>query len=159
MKKLKKVKAPINGDGITQGKIYDVVSSWENNIKEFNFTIKNDDGLHVSCDLKSCEKLAGDNWIIVEKVDNDIPEKSDFKTILDSIGSLLEYKNSNYGNAVLEPLSIFAGKTKAGVRLDDKLSRIKNSETLRKNDVVDVLGYLVLICKENNWTDFDEFKD
>ena len=40
MKKLKKVKAPINGDGITQGKIYDVVSSWENNITEFNFTIK-----------------------------------------------------------------------------------------------------------------------
>lgn len=86
-------------------------------------------------------------------------KQSDFKTILDSIGNLLEYKNSNYGNAVLEPLSIFAGKTKAGVRLDDKLSRIKNSEVLRKNDVADVLGYLVLICKENNWTNFDEFKD
>lgn len=158
MKKLKKVKAPINGDGITQGRIYDVTNSWENDITEFNFTIKNDVGLHISCNLKSCEKLEGDNWIIVDKIDETI-EKSDFKTILDSIGSLLEYKNSNYGNAVLEPLSIFAGKTKAGVRLDDKLSRIKNSETLRKNDVVDVLGYLVLICKENNWTDFDEFKD
>lgn len=84
---------------------------------------------------------------------------SKFKKITDGIADLLEHKNKNYGNAVLSPLQIFAGKTKAGVRLDDKLARIKNSDTLRKNDVADVLGYMILICKENGWDDFSEFKD
>src|SRR5690606_30169554 len=83
----------------------------------------------------------------------------DFKSITDSIADLLEYKNTKYGNAVLEPLQIFSGKCKAGTRLDDKLGRIKNSGELRKNDVADLIGYLILTCKENNWTDFSEFKD
>src|SRR5690606_2350383 len=34
----------------------------------------------------------------------------DFKSITDSIADLLEYKNTKYGNAVLEPLQIFSGK-------------------------------------------------
>lgn len=84
---------------------------------------------------------------------------SDFKNITDSIADLLIYKNFKYGNAVLEPLQIFSGKCKAGTRLDDKLGRIKNSVELRKNDVADLIGYLILTCKENNWTDFSEFKD
>lgn len=85
--------------------------------------------------------------------------KHNFKDITDSLASLLEYKNSKYGNSALEPLEIFAGKTKVGTRIDDKLARIKNSKTLRKNDISDFLGYLVLICRENNWTNFDELKD
>lgn len=84
---------------------------------------------------------------------------SDFYTITESIADLLVYKNAKYGNAVLEPLQIFSGKCKAGTRLDDKLGRIKNSSELRKNDVADLIGYLILTCKENNWTDFSEFKD
>lgn len=82
-----------------------------------------------------------------------------FKTITDSIASLLEYKNDKYGNSALEPLNIFQGKCKAGQRLDDKLARVKNSETLSKNDVSDLIGYLILTCKENNWSNFDDQKD
>lgn len=84
---------------------------------------------------------------------------NDFKTITDSISSLLEYKNEKYGNAVLEPLNIFTGKCKTGTRLDDKLSRVKNGKELKKNDVSDLIGYLVLTCKEKGWNNFDEFKD
>lgn len=86
-------------------------------------------------------------------------EQSDFKTITDSIASLLEYKNDKYGNAIAEPVNIFSGKCKAGNRLDDKLSRVKNSNELRKNDIADLLGYLTHICVEKGWTNFDEFKD
>ena len=82
-----------------------------------------------------------------------------FKGILDSINDLLEYKNSKYGNSALEPLNIFAEFGPIGQRLDDKLARVKNCEELRKNDVVDIIGYLVLLCKEHGWESFDEFKD
>jgi len=75
------------------------------------------------------------------------------------MSDLLEYKNLKYGNAALEPLNIFQGKCKVGQRLDDKLARVKNNETLQKNDVSDLIGYLVLVCVENDWTSFDEFKD
>lgn len=82
-----------------------------------------------------------------------------FQTITESIQSLLEYKNSKYGNAALEPLNIFADKAQVGQRLDDKLSRIKNSKELRKNDVADLIGYLILECEHRGWNNFDEFKD
>lgn len=86
-------------------------------------------------------------------------EENDFSKILNSIGDLLEHKNKNYGNSALSPLDIFKGKSKLGERIDDKLSRVKNSNELRKNDVVDLIGYLVLECKDKGWTNFDEFKD
>ena len=82
-----------------------------------------------------------------------------FDKTLSSLADLLKYKNTKYGNSVLDPLEIFKGKCKAGDRIDDKLSRIKTSKELRKNDVSDLIGYLVLTCVENNWDNFDEFKD
>ncbi len=83
----------------------------------------------------------------------------DFKKVTDSIADLLTYKNFKYGNSALEPIDIFQGKCKVGQRLDDKLSRVKNSSELKKNDIVDLIGYLTLTCIENGWTSFDEFKD
>lgn len=82
-----------------------------------------------------------------------------FKEITSSIADLLEYKNKKYGNSALNPINIFNGKSKVGQRVDDKLSRIQNSDKLAKNDIVDLIGYLVLICEENDWRTFDEFKD
>ncbi len=103
--------------------------------------------------------------------------------------SLIDFvigKNKNYGNSALEPLEIFskhitsvdendAELTFAGniieenkrrrslnlmlTRLDDKLSRIKNAKELRKNDVSDILGYLILVCVNLGWDDFDELID
>tara|TARA_R110002050_G_scaffold37987_2_gene94044 strand:+ start:1136 stop:1396 length:261 start_codon:yes stop_codon:yes gene_type:complete len=85
--------------------------------------------------------------------------KINFKETLESINSLLEYKNQKYGNAALEPLKIFQGKCKVGQRLDDKLARVKNADRLKKNDIADLIGYLTLVCVENGWDNFDEFKD
>ncbi len=90
------------------------------------------------------------------------PINEKFKDILSNAHKLLEYKNSKYGNAALAPLEIFTGKTTPlglGVRLDDKLSRVKNAKELRKNDLIDIIGYLTLLCAANNWTDFSEFMD
>lgn len=83
----------------------------------------------------------------------------EFQKISDGISDLLKYKNRKYGNSALDPINIFSGKTKVGDRLDDKLSRVKNSTELKKNDITDILGYLILVCSENGWTSFDEFKD
>lgn len=96
--------------------------------------------------------------IVEEKPQNSYNENN-FKQITDSIASLLEYKNEKYGNSALEPLNVFQGKCKVGQRLDDKLARVQNNITLQKNDVADLIGYLFLVCKENDWNNFDEFKD
>lgn len=78
----------------------------------------------------------------------------DFKKITSSLCDVLIEKNKRYGNSALKPIAVFTGKSLVGQRADDKLSRIQNSKELRKNDVADLIGYLVLICKENAWTDF-----
>lgn len=88
-----------------------------------------------------------------------VPTVSEFNKIAQSMSNLLEYKNAKYGNAALDPMEVFQGKCKVGQRLDDKLARIKNGDTLRKNDVADMIGYLMLACVENGWTDFEEFMD
>lgn len=81
---------------------------------------------------------------------------NEFQTICNSLAEVLTAKNIRYGNSALNPIEVFNGKTKVGQRADDKLSRIKFSDTLRKNDVCDLIGYLILICKENDWKDFTD---
>ena len=71
----------------------------------------------------------------------------DFNKVVSSIESVLVEKNKRYGNAALEPLNVFyKGRATDSIciRLDDKLSRIKNSDILRKNDLFDLLGYCLL---------------
>lgn len=72
----------------------------------------------------------------------------EIKTICNSISDLLVYKNKKYGNSAIEPINVFYkqdNKNSILIRLDDKLSRIKNSDKLRVNDIVDIIGYLVLL--------------
>lgn len=76
----------------------------------------------------------------------------------DEIKRLLLEKNIAYGNSALSPISIFA---KAGAaegianRIDDKLNRIKNSQSYPgDNDLDDLIGYLILYKISNsldNW--------
>jgi len=92
----------------------------------------------------------------------------DMQHVLDSMKDLLIYKNNKYGNSALEPMDVFtrhvcnqntAGLNSILVRLDDKLKRIQNAEILRKNDISDLIGYLTLLCVDQEWIDFSEFKD
>jgi len=92
-----------------------------------------------------------------DKVEESMDEQ--FNEVTKSIADLLIYKNEKYGNAALDPMNVFQGKCKVGQRLDDKLARVKNGDWLKKNDVADLIGYLTLVCVENNWRNFDEFKD
>ena len=90
-----------------------------------------------------------------EKPVNETQEN--IQTVLNSLQSFLFEKNKRYGNSALNPLGIFSKTGASGglnVRADDKLSRIKNSDELRKNDVVDLMGYLTFICIEHGWLDF-----
>ena len=94
-----------------------------------------------------------------QEEEEEVDSQPDFKKVTDSIADLLKYKNIKYGNSALEPMDIFQGKCKVGQRLDDKLARVKNGGELQKNDIADLIGYLTLVCVENGWNNFDEFKD
>lgn len=80
----------------------------------------------------------------------------------EGLTSLLLYKNSKYGDTALNPLNVMSKSPaleKLLIRCDDKISRIKNSDVLRKNDICDLLGYLTLICVHQGWDNFDDQKD
>ena|ERR1700722_12219245 len=73
----------------------------------------------------------------------------------DAIKALLLAKNLKYGNSAISPLNIFshtAATEQIRVRIDDKLSRIRNMGTLAEasgaitdeDTVKDLIGYLVL---------------
>ena len=44
-------------------------------------------------------------------------------------------------------------------RIDDKIARIRNGSELRKNDVVDLIGYLVLLSIQQGWEDLGDLAD
>lgn len=97
-----------------------------------------------------------------ETIDNDIkmPETEEkIVRILEAIKQLLLTKNSRYGNSILDPMRVFCKKDKEEsdipARLDDKLSRIKNSDKIRINDVTDLIGYLVLFLIQLGCTEAD----
>lgn len=94
------------------------------------------------------------------KLEDLLPNDKTFEDRIDnltnSIKSLLVDKNKKYGNSVLEPLDIFKGKASAGINIDQKLSRIKASDKLVKNDVIDLIGYLLITCVENDWDSIDD---
>jgi hypothetical protein len=83
--------------------------------------------------------------------------------IFDGMKDVVLYKNANYGDSALNPMRLFAkditSDASIRIRLDDKLKRIYNGTELRKNDVADIIGYLVLLCASKGWTYFDDLKD
>ena len=88
--------------------------------------------------------------------------EKNLNSILNSVGKFLKEKNKRYGNSALEPSNMFfKGNSEEGlrIRIDDKLKRMKNSDVLRKNDIVDLIGYLIILCITKKWFTFDEFID
>lgn len=64
------------------------------------------------------------------------------------IRDLLLQKNESYGNAVFDKGVLFNVDPMYAIqaRINDKLNRIKNSNTyLSENDLIDVTGYLILL--------------
>jgi len=68
--------------------------------------------------------------------------------ICDEIKELLLTKNRKYGDSALNPVRVFSKASpleQLKVRIDDKLSRLKNAQDDEDEDVVtDLIGYLVL---------------
>lgn len=71
--------------------------------------------------------------------------------ITEDIKNLLIEKNRKYGSSALNPLRIFSKCDKIEaikVRIDDKLSRIKNGNIVDDNNsdsITDLIGYLVIL--------------
>ena len=67
----------------------------------------------------------------------------------DRVKSLLLEKNRKYGNSALEPIRIFSKSDpveQIKVRIDDKLSRIRSSQSDEDEDVLtDLIGYFILL--------------
>jgi hypothetical protein len=76
---------------------------------------------------------------------------NDFEADLDAalleLRTMLLAKNKAYGNSALDPVRVFSRASvieQLLVRLDDKLSRIKNGDT--SEDVeLDIAGYMVIL--------------
>lgn len=86
-------------------------------------------------------------------------EDNFFDIAYKSICEMQKAKNKNYGESALQPLDIFAKHHFYGSRLDEKLARVKNSSELRKNDIADIIGGCMLICKDKGWNNFDDLID
>jgi hypothetical protein len=73
--------------------------------------------------------------------------------ICDSMKELLLEKNRRYGDSAINPKRRFSkldNKQGILIRLDDKMNRIEESETMRTNDVADLIGYLTLYLVASN---------
>jgi hypothetical protein len=73
----------------------------------------------------------------------------DIATICDEIKELLLEKNRKYGDSALNPVRVFShsdNQEQIRVRIDDKLSRLRNQQQDEDEDVInDLIGYLVLL--------------
>ena len=79
--------------------------------------------------------------------------------LCDKIAHLLVYKNQKYGDSAIHPKNIFYkgdNENSILIRLDDKISRIiNNTDGIRTNDIVDIIGYLVLLLIAKNVSLYD----
>ena len=119
---------------------------------------------HDKSDINIGDKVkdAINKLLIDDNDESFINFEKDLDNILNSISKFLKEKNKRYGNSALEPSNMFfKGNSEEGlrIRIDDKLKRIKNSDVLRKNDIVDLIGYLIILCITKGWLSFNEFID
>lgn len=74
--------------------------------------------------------------------------QADIVATCDSIRELLLDKNRKYGDSALNPVRVFSKSDsleQIRVRMDDKLSRLRNAQSDEDEDVIaDLTGYLIL---------------
>lgn len=88
--------------------------------------------------------------------------KIDIELLFNNFKAFLKEKNIRYGDSAIKPVHIFSdlsAQSQLCNRADDKISRIKNCNELKKNDVADLFGYIALIMIEKGWLEFDELLD
>jgi len=73
---------------------------------------------------------------------------TDICCIFDELKQMLLDKNRKYGDSALNPVRIFSKASaleQLKVRMDDKLSRLRNAQDDEDEDpITDLIGYLVL---------------
>ena len=92
----------------------------------------------------------------------DMTSAEKIAAVFDGMKAVVLEKNRRYGDSALAPIKIFAKSDSAEgirIRLDDKLSRVRNCNKLRKNDIADIIGYLSLLCVAEGWTEFGDLID
>lgn len=90
----------------------------------------------------------------------------DLDELVSNLATMLKTKNQRYGNSALEPMKIFGTGDEYTLicsRIDDTLGRVRVSQEqgqeLRKNDVSDLVEYLLLLMLYRNWKNFEELID
>lgn len=97
------------------------------------------------------EKLwdIGGSWDTLEDLAKEAPSGKEILEAGIDILELLLHKNISYGNSAIEPLRLFSNASveeQIMVRIDDKLSRLKNNQEYPgDNDIDDLIGYLILL--------------
>jgi hypothetical protein len=94
------------------------------------------------------------NWNRIKSALKISKSRETIAATCDDIKELLLEKNLRYGNSALEPMRIFSAAAPDEallVRIDDKLSRVNQGAEIRRNDVVDLIGYLVLYMVARGW--------
>lgn len=137
--------------------------------EEYNLIKEDADALNVNDDEKCIFVNVKDEPTHLPQINASLENGeslTSFQTKLDNVLTglflFLSAKNKNYGNSALAPVRVFSkAEPEDGIlqRMDDKLSRIKNSDVLRKNDIVDLMGYLAILCINKEWTDFTDLID
>lgn len=92
--------------------------------------------------------------IPLSKIIENMNTTDKIKNVCRSIMNVLLEKNARYGNSALEPSKVFSklnSEEGIKIRLDDKINRVKNSNELRKNDIADLIGYLILLSVKKEW--------
>lgn len=91
----------------------------------------------------------GGSWDTLQALAEEAPSGKDILEAGIDILSLLLKKNISYGDSALSPLRLFSKadvEEQLLVRIDDKLSRLKNNQKfLGDNDIDDLIGYLILL--------------
>ena len=82
-------------------------------------------------------------------ISKDLDTIEEVKYILNDLYKMLDEKNKAYGDSALNPIRLFSradAQEALRVRIDDKLSRIKNQDLNDNEDsIADLIGYLVLL--------------
>jgi uridine kinase len=84
------------------------------------------------------------------------------ESVCKKFADFLKAKNHRYVESTTTSMHIFSKSDSSNtirVKLDDKINKIINSDTLHKEDVISLTGHLIMLMIAEDWTDFSDLKD